>query len=449
MRIRDHTEGSIIGSILRMGIPSMIGFLSGTIYDLADMFWLAKLGAPQVAAVTIFSTFYWVLSSSNQIVGSGSVSVISRRYGEKDLDQTEAAIKETLLLKLGLGVFFGTIGFLLAEWGMRMLGAQGVVVGLGTQYGRIMTLGMAVSMASYTVYTALRGVGDPNKAMIIMLSGACVNAVLDPFLIFGWLGFPRMGIRGAAVASVIGYFSTFIAGVVIFYGGFTNIRLHLKGKARLQIRRMWQMVRIGLPSGVNSISFSLSRSVIMGLVAIFGTNVVAAYGVGNRIAHVGVMMIVGMSLGTANLIGHNLGAGKHARALTTSKQAITLALGIMAFLGAGSAIFARTIVQFFFSDPELITLGVTLLRIQALAFPMWGITVMIEDIFTGAGDTLPPMLVGVAGAWVVEIPAIIFATKVLHMSQTGVWWAMVAATAINAAVIWKWYLLGKWLHRKV
>ncbi len=86
MAVRDHTEGSIIGSILRMGLQSMIGFLSGTIYDLVDMFWLARLGAPQVAAVTIFATFYWVLGSANQIVGAGSVSVISRRYGEMKYD---------------------------------------------------------------------------------------------------------------------------------------------------------------------------------------------------------------------------------------------------------------------------------------------------------------------------------------------------------------------------
>jgi putative MATE family efflux protein len=279
--------------------------------------------------------------------------------------------------------------------------------------------------------------------------GAVLNAVLDPLFIFGWLGFPRLGIRGAAVASVIGYFSTFTAGVIIFYGGFTNIRLHLKGKARLKLRRMWRIVRIGLPAGVNSVSFSLSRSVVMSLVATFGTDVVAAYGVGNRIANIGVTVIVGIGLGTANLIGHNLGAGKNERAWKTSNQSISLAVGIMAVFGVGTAIFARDIVQLFFQDPALVNLGITLLRIQALAFPMWGIIIMIEDIFTGSGDTLPPMIVGVLGAWALEIPTILIATKILHMNQNGVWWAIVVATFINAAVMWKWYHAGKWMHQKV
>jgi putative MATE family efflux protein len=449
MPIRDHTEGSIIKSILRMGLPSVLGFLSGNIYDLVNMFWLARLGASQVAAVTIFSTFYWVMSSSNQIVGTGSVSVISRRYGEKDYDQAEAAIKETVLLKLVLGIIFGALGYMMAELGMKLLGGQNEVIGLGVQYGKILCFGMALSMSSYTVYTSLRGVGDPNKAMIIMIGGAALNMVLDPLLIFGWLGFPKMGIRGAAIASVIGYSSTFIAGMVIFYGGFTNVRLHLKGKAPMRLSRMWQMLKIGIPSGINSISFALSRSVIMALVAVFGTNVIAIYGVGNRVAGLGVTIVVGMGLGLSALIGHNLGANKLERAWKTSNQSITLVAGVMAILGIASAVFATTIIRIFFQDPTVLSLGVTFLRIQALAFPLFGIIIMIEHIFAGAGDTMPPMVVGIFTAWVLEIPLILFMTKVMHLNQNGVWWAIVMANFIGTVIIWKWFRLGKWIHKKV
>jgi putative MATE family efflux protein len=449
MATRDHTEGSVIGSILRMGLPSMIGFLSGTVYDLADMFWLARLGAPEVAAVTIFGTFYWVLSSSNQIVGTGSVSVISRRYGEKSYDQAEAAIKETLALKLGFGLLFGLVGFVMAEVGMRLLGGQDNVVTLGVRYGQILMVGMPVSMASYTVYTSLRGVGDPNKAMAIMLAGTGLNIVLDPLFIFGWLGFPAMGIRGAAVASVIAYTTTFALGMVIFYGGFSNVRLHVIGKVPIGMSRMWQILKIGLPAGVNSISFSLSRSVIMALVAVFGTNVVAAYGVGNRIAHIGVMVVVGMGLGTASLIGHNLGAGKKDRAWKTSNQAISLAAVMMIVFGAVTAVFAPNIVRFFFQDAVLVDLGVTLLRIQALTFPLFAIVIMMEEAFTGAGDTLPPMITGIVTAWGLEIPMILMMTKVFHMNQNGVWWAIVIANSLGTIFIWKWYQRGKWLHRVV
>jgi putative MATE family efflux protein len=449
MTIRDHTEGSIIKSILRMGLPSVLGFLSGNIYDLMNMFWLARLGASQVAAVTIFSTFYWVMSSSNQIVGTGSVSIISRRYGEKDYDQAEAAIKETVLLKLVAGIIFGALGYVLAEVGMKLLGGQNEVVDLGVKYGKILCFGMALSMSSYTVYTSLRSVGDPNKAMVIMIGGAALNMILDPLLIFGWLGFPKMGIRGAALASVIGYSSTFIAGMIIFYGGFTNVKLHFKGKARMRISRMWQMLKIGIPSGINSISFALSRSVIMALVAVFGTDVIAIYGVGNRVAGLGVTIVVGMGLGLSALIGHNLGALKLERAWKTANHSIALVTGVMAVFGLGTAVFAPIIIRLFFQDATLLSLGIIFLRIQALAFPLWGIIIIIEHIFSGAGDTMPPMVVGIATAWLIEIPMILVMTKVMGLNQNGVWWAIVIANFIGTVAIWKWFRLGKWMHKKV
>ena len=161
------------------------------------------------------------------------------------------------------------------------------------------------------------------------------------------------------------------------------------------------------------------------------------------------MVIVGLGLGNANLIGHNLGANKKDRAWKTSYQAIALAAGIMVFFGAITALFTKTIVHFFFQDPEIVSLGITLLRIQAIAFPLWGILIMIEDIFTGSGDTLPPTIIGIITAWVLEIPAILFMTRVLGMDQNGVWWAIVISTFISTVVMWKWYRLGKWMQKKV
>ena len=165
----DHTEGSIMKSIFRMGLPSMIGFAAGNIYDLADMFWVAKLGAEHVAAITIFSAFYWVVSAANQLAGTGSVALISRRYGEKDYHKTEAVIKETFILKWAIAIFFGTIGYFLVDKIMFILGARGEVIDLGISYGKIRFLGLGFALASFSVYTALRSVADPNKAMLVMI----------------------------------------------------------------------------------------------------------------------------------------------------------------------------------------------------------------------------------------------------------------------------------------
>ena len=447
--IYDHTEGSVIQSIFRMGFPSMIGFAALNIYDMVDMFWVAKLGAEPVAAITIFSSFYWVISAANQIAGTGSLAVISRRYGEKDHPQTERAIKDTILLKWMLAIFFGSIGFFLIDKILVLLGARGEVLELGIKYGKVQFLGLGFVFSTFTIYTALRGIGNPSLAMGIMLGSTALNLILDPFLIFGWWIFPELGVVGAAVASVISFTIAFLTGLLVFFSGKCNVTLHLRSQISLKAKSMLKIIRIGLPTGINDISFSFARLVIMPLVAVFGTEVVAIYGVGMRVSALGIMIIVGLGLGLSALIGQNLGARKLDRARQTAGQASLLAIGIMTFFGLINFIFAPFIVKIFFQDPNLVSLGATLLRIQAIGFPLLGLYITLEMIFAGAGDNVPPMIIGIIYSWALEIPLILVFTRVFGFNQNGVWWAIVLATFIGSSLFYYWYRKGKWIKRAV
>jgi putative MATE family efflux protein len=445
----DHTEGSVIGSIFRMGFPSMIGFAALNIYDIVDMFWVAKLGAEPVAAITIFSAFYWVVTAANQIAGTGSLAVISRRYGEKDYQQTERAIKDTILLKWMLAVFFGLIGFFLIDKILVLLGARGEVLDLGIKYGKVQFLGLGFVFSTFTIYTALRGIGNPSMAMGLMLGSTTLNLILDPFLIFGWWIFPELGVVGAAVASVISFTIAFLTGLLVFFSGKCNVTLHLKSQVSLKTKSILKIIRIGLPTGINDISFSFARLVIMPLVAVFGTEVVAIYGVGMRISSLGIMIIVGLGLGLSALIGQNLGARKLDRAQKTADQASLLAVGIMTFFGLINFVFAPFIVKIFFQAPNMVSLGATLLRIQAIGFPLLGLYITLEMIFAGAGDNVPPMIIGIIYSWVLEIPLILVFTRIFGFNQNGVWWAIVLATFVGSSLFYYWYRKGKWIKRAV
>jgi len=181
-----------------------------------------------VAAITFFASFLWVTHSANMIVGVGSVAVISRRYGEKDIPGTELSIKETLLLKWIVAIIFGILGYLFTPIALNLLGAGGQVLDLGITYGRIIFVGLGFNFATYSVFTALRGVANPNKAMVLMISLNLINIVLDPFMIFGWWIFPEMGVAGAAVATVIGRSVGLIILLVHFISGKTSYKFRLK-----------------------------------------------------------------------------------------------------------------------------------------------------------------------------------------------------------------------------
>ena len=218
----------------------------------------------------------------------------------------------------------------------------------------MMFLGMGFSICTYSVYTALRGVANPNLAMGLMLGSTILNVILDPLLIFGYLGFPKLGVMGAAIASVASYTITLLIGIAIFFTNKTNVKLHLRSKVPMSVATMAKIVKIGVPAWMGSLSFSGARLAIMPMVAIFGNSVIAAYGVGMTISAIGIAILVGVGLGLSSLIGHNLGAGKKERARKTADQAILLSIGIMLAVSAIVAYFARPIMALYFDNPETI-----------------------------------------------------------------------------------------------
>jgi putative MATE family efflux protein len=447
----DYTEGSIFKSILKMGVPSMIGFLAGHIYYLVDMWWLARLPQEEtaVAAVTIFSNVGWVFFSVNMLVGPGSVAVISRRYGEKEYDKAETAIKETFLLKWLFGMLCGILGYIFVEKIVYFAGARGETIVLAADYGRVIFLGLGFSLCTYSIYTAMRGVANPNMAMAVMLGSTVLNLILDPLLIFGYLGFPKLGVVGAAVASVASYTITFLVGVSLFFMGVTNVKLHLHSKVKMSLTTMKKIIKIGIPAWLGSLSFSGARLAIMPMIAIFGNSVIAAYGVGMQISSVGMSILVGIGLGLAALIGHNLGSNKKERAKKTGDQALLLGIAVMAVLGLIVLVLGRQIMGIYFNNAETIEYGYTLLLIMAVSFPFIGMFIMLEEVYTGVGLNTPAMIINIGHSWFLEIPAIFILTQVLGFNQNAVWWSMTAAIFISTVAFYLYYRRGQWLEAKV
>ena len=154
-------RGEILRRVVGMGLPSMASFLLLTVYDLIDIFWLAQLGPGPVAAVTVFSAYLWFLTFPNQVVGTGSIAFISRRFVAGDVARTERAIKSTFAGKFVIGVLMGTLGWWLAPWALRFLGAEPDVVALGIEYGAVQLAVLGFTLVSFSVYTAFRCIGRP------------------------------------------------------------------------------------------------------------------------------------------------------------------------------------------------------------------------------------------------------------------------------------------------
>jgi putative MATE family efflux protein len=447
----DYTQGSIIGSILKMGLPSMVGFLAHHIYHMVDTWWVSRLPEKEsgVAAVTFLGSIIWFFFTFNQLIGPGSVAVISRRYGEKAYDLTEKAIKESIVLKLFFGVILGIAGSVFAGDMLSAIGAEGRALEMGIEYGQVIFLGMPVMYATYSIFTGMRGVANPNMALALMLGSNVLNMVLDPIFMFGYFGLPAMGIRGAAVASVISYVITFLTGMFLFYADFTNVKLNISGRESISIPSMWKMLKIGVPAWVGDISFAGARMLITSMVAPFGTAVVAAYGVGNQVTAFGISILVGIGLGLSALIGHNIGSEKPERAKKIGDRAVMLGVGIMLAFGLIVYIFSGMIIGMFFSNPETIAQGSKMLKIFAFGFPFLGVLLMLEQIHLGVGFNAPAMVVNIIHSWVIEVVPIYFLTAYFGFSQIAIWWTISGAGLVTSTLFFIYYQRGRWLTYRV
>jgi putative MATE family efflux protein len=341
------------------------------------------------------------------------------------------------------------IGFLFLPQMMYAIGARDEAYTLGLQYGQIVMLGLPVNFAIWTIFTALRGVANPHKAMVLMLSFSVLNMILDPILIFGWFGLPALGMVGAAIASVITFTVIFLAGVWLFFAGFTNVRLHIKSREKMAWDTMWVLIRIGIPSWLAEMSHSGARLVITPLIAGYGTAVVAAYGVGNQIMGLGFTLLVGIGLGLSALIGHTVGSEKMERAKKTGDKSIALGAGIMAAFGLIVFALAPQIVGLFFKNPETVAHGVTLLRVFSLGFPFFGVLMMVEFVHTGVGMNTPAMVINIINSWLLQVLPIFLLRQFFGGGEQVVWWIITLANVVCAFLFYAYYLRGRWLTVKV
>ena len=441
----DVTEGSVLKNVLYMGIPSMIGFGATTIYSLTDIFWVGRLGTAPVAAVTLFASIAWVLGTANQIVGTGSVALISRRFGERNYEGTRDLIRQTLLLKMSLAAIMAVVGILITPAVLTIMGAAPDPKALALSYANIYFYGLPFMFASYTIYTALRGVGDAPKAMYIMLMSTGMNAGLDPLFIFVF----KMGVAGAALATVLSAVAAVGVGVALLASGRANITDPMWRKFHPRIGIMLQILGIGAPAGINGLLRSTAQWFVTTLVASFGTVVVAAYGMSLRIMELGILFGVGLELGAGALVGQNLGAKKKERAHETVVKATLLVLALTGILGCVELALARQIIGVFTRDAQVVATGVVLVRVFAIAQVLIAMHIVLSSAFWGSGNTWPPTIIAGVIGWGVQIPLILVVIRVIRTTETGVWWVMLGSACIEVLLTYTWFRRGRWMHTEV
>jgi len=440
------TDGHLSRTLWRLAVPTMASNFLFNAFGLVDMIFVGRLGPSAVAAVGLAQVILGLVIMLGMGVYVGSVAVVSRSFGEDNQPEAEHAAAQALLLAVLLGACLAAFIYPLAPFAVKMLGAEPDVVDQGAGYLRISALGSTAIFVGIALYSVLRGAGDAITPLIANVIAVAVNAVLDPIMIFGLFGFPRLEVAGSAIATVC---ARGTGAAILFYLLFLGrhpINLRFR-QMKPDFPMIWRLVRVGAFSSTEMLFRNVSMMIIYRLVAGFGTEAVAANAIVVKLRS--MVIVPGWGLGTsaAALVGQNLGAGKPRRA----ERSGWLAVIYYTLIAAGAGIFLlslpRPIVAAFTRDPEVMRLGILYARISAVGMMLIGMTVVLGRAMGGAGDTLSPMIVGALAVVIRVTFAVILSS--LWNSVIGVWLGREIANLINSIVIGLWFSMGNWKRKTV
>jgi len=447
-------QKSLLREILTLSIPTMLGMMFEMFYEIVDMAWVAKLSVNSVAAVTIFASIWWILNIINDIVGTSSVSVISRFYGSKDEKKTIEAIEQTIIFKFMLALILGTLMSFFIPYILSLLSGNKDVLELSVKYGRIRLITLPLAFSSYSVNTALRCIGDARKPLYIMVFSGVLNMILDPIMIFDVIPYigvrgMGMGIAGAAYATVISQTLAFFVGLYILMSGKTYIRISFKRGIYFVKSIDMKLLKIGLPTGLEGLLRNMGSFLIMRFIASYGVFVVAAYGICIRVVGLIIMPAFGLQMGTSVIVGQNLGAGDCDRAQEAGYLTTKVSVGLMLAAGLVLVILPGIIMSIFTTDEEIIRVGTSFLRYFAIAILFMGPAGSLGSILFGAGDNVPSMLGVLFSIWLVQIPLLYVFVQLLHFSVEWVWATYILEYAVQFFIILFFVKRGKWRDKCV
>lgn len=415
-----------------------LGLLKSS-YFLTDSWFVGKLGDDALEALGGAAFAWWMIFIAAELPGVGAHALIARHEGASRRDLIPATLVQGLWVGLGVAiVLLACVPGRILYFDLLGFHRDSATMGYGLDFLGV-SLATAIALVVHTVTgAAFRALGHTKAALAITAATLVVNAALDPALIWGWGPLPALGIAGAAWATAVANAIGAGLGLVV---------LSRRGIRLLPVRpipaRVGLITRIGMPVTIAGIGFSMVYVLLGRIITAFGEHHIAALGVGHRLESMAYMVTVGISVGAATMVGQHLGAGNVAKAEDAVRAANRMCIALMLPIGALLFFGAEVFFDWFTDDPAIIASGALYLRCQTVVFVAMGLEVVYEGAFSGAGDTVPPLVIS-GTLTAARIPLALLFAYPLGMGIFGVWVAIAVSTVLKGAVIWLWWQRGRW-----
>ncbi len=441
--------GSIPRALLTLAVPIMLANILQSGYQLTDAFWVGRLGADAVAAVSVSMpvTFLVIAMGSGLAMAGATLTAQYMGAGRPDLVNHVAA--QTMLMVTITSIVLGAIGFILAPHLLRLLGVTDAVYAGALGFMRVSFIGVIFVFIYIMFQSLMRGVGQTRVPLLIVLGTVILNFGLDPLFIFGWGPLPGHGVMGAAMATLTTQAIAAGIGLIIFLRGRHGIQLAWRGLKpdMLYIRKAFFL---GFPGSVELSTRGLGLMVMSFLVASFGTLTIAAYGIGSNILQVITIPAMGLSMAVSTLVGQNMGAGNVQRASNITQLAALYAFIGLSLVGLLVYTIAPQIVAFFVpGDAGVISEGARFIRIMAMAWGGIGIQLCVVAAFRASGNMVSAMVIALVTQWMLQFPLAYVLSKHSTLGAEGIWWSFPITNILVALISLCWFARGSWKHTRL
>lgn len=442
------TDGPLVKAIFSLAVPVVIGMFMEFALASTDYFWLGKLGPAAQDAITSSMVVIWTMMALISLVAVGLSAIVSRHVGARDYTKAAYFIKQGFVAATVLGLTSAVVGNLVTENLLGFMGTSAETMTHAVPYLRIAFIAGIFFFLGDTAYAVFRASGDTKTPTKVGILTVIINLILDPLLIFGYGPFPKLGVTGAAIATLI---SIIIGAIVILYKMYpSGVGYDISDfwKIKPKVREIGRILKIGLPMSFQQFIFVFVYWFLIKIVHEFGTDAGAAMGIGNRMESFAYLTCYGFSLAASTMVGQNLGAGKPERAARGAWGSVGIAIGLTTVISIFFLFTPRAIASIFTDDPQVMEMTKDYLIILGLSQVTMAVEIVLEGAFGGAGDTIPPMMIMLPGS-AIRIPLAYWLCFELDLGLNGVWWTLTITTTIKALILAFWFWRGKWKLKQV
>ncbi len=428
------TEGSVRFHLVKLTVPGLCGTFAIVAFNLVDTYFVAQLGTNELAAISFTFPAIMILASLGMGLAVGVSSVIARAIGEGNRYQVQRLTTDSLVLSLLAAGIVLLLGPATIKPLFTTLGAGSDVLPLIRDYMEIIYLGVIFFLVFMIAGAAIRAYGNAMFPGLMMIVATVINLVLDPLLIFGWNGFPGLGIQGAALATVIARFLALVAALIFLYR--KRMILFNLPKFKEAFKSWRNILHIAIPSSVTQMIHPISMGLILSMIAFYGREAVAGFGIASRLETFALIVFMALSTSIGPVVGQNWGAEKFVRV----NQAFLLSIRFCLIWGGLTAIVLRLsspwLASNFDNNPDVISFITAYLAIVPISYAALGILQISSSTFNAIGRPLPPIALKLVQMLILYMPLATVGSRLFGVN--GVFAAICFSNVVVGLVAFAW-----------